>query len=165
MVKYSRENTYRSKQLSYSCDSSRVEINQKQLMFEERQPGHKEVTPLIFLLLSRMAEWAALSLVPFSNLRKGLLSDWSDRNSLALKSTNKKVMMIPTREMFTKCSLEEFKSEIYVKGKKFDRTDTCKPLGVHMNDHLTWDNHIQIITDSFFIHIKFLQHIFTYSTY
>ena len=38
--------------------------------------------------------------------------------------------------------------EIYVKGKKLDRAATCKLLGVHLNDHLTWDNHIKMMTGS-----------------
>ena len=54
------------------------------------------------------------------------LSDWSDRNSLALNSAKKKLMIISTREMSAKHSLEDFKPEIYVEGKKLDRIDTCK---------------------------------------
>ena len=57
-------------------------------------------------------------------------------------------MIISTREKSAKHRLEDFKPEIYVKGKKLDRTDTCKLLGVHLNDHLTWDNHIKVITGS-----------------
>ena len=76
------------------------------------------------------------------------LSDWSDRNSLALNSTKTKLMIISTREMSAKHNLKDFKPEIYIKGKKLDRTDTCKLLGVHLNDHLTWDNHTKIISGS-----------------
>ena len=76
------------------------------------------------------------------------LSDWSDRSSLALNSAKTKLMIISAREMSAKHSLGDFKPEIYVKGKKLDRTDTCKLLGVHLNDHLTWDNHIKIINGS-----------------
>ena len=72
------------------------------------------------------------------------LSDWSDRNSLALNSAKTMLLMISTTYMSVKHSHEDFKPEIYVKGKKLERTDTCKLLGVHLNDHLTWDNHIKI---------------------
>ena len=76
------------------------------------------------------------------------LSEWSDRNSLALNNAKTKLMLISTREMSAKHSLEDFKPEIYVKGNKLERTDTCKLSGVHLNDHLTWDNHIKTITRS-----------------
>jgi len=76
------------------------------------------------------------------------LSDWSYRNSLALNSTKTKLMIISTREMSAKHNFEDFKPEICVKEKELDRTDTCKLLGIHLNDYLTWDNHIKIITGS-----------------
>ena len=57
-------------------------------------------------------------------------------------------MIISTREMSAKHSLQDFKPNIYVKGEKVDRTDTRKLLGLHLNDHLTWDNHIKITTGS-----------------
>jgi len=50
--------------------------------------------------------------------------------------------------MSAKHNFEDFKPEICVKEKELDRTDTCKLLGIHLNDHLTWDNHIKIITGS-----------------
>ena len=72
------------------------------------------------------------------------LSEWSDRHSLALNSAKTKFMIISTREMSAKQRLEDFTPEIYVNGKKLDRTDTCRLLGVHFNDHLTWDNHLKV---------------------
>ena len=74
------------------------------------------------------------------------LNKWSDRNSPALNSAKTKLVIISTREMSAKHSLQDFKREIYVKGNKLDRTDTCKLLGLHLNDHLTWDHHIKVIT-------------------
>ena len=68
------------------------------------------------------------------------LNEWSDRNSLALNSAKTKLMIISTREMSAKHSLQVFKPNIYVNGEKVDRTDTRKLLGLHLNDHLTWDN-------------------------
>ena len=76
------------------------------------------------------------------------LNEWSDRNSLALNSAKTKLMIISTREMSAKHSLQDFKPNIYVKGEKVDRTDTRKLLGLHLSDHLTWDNHIKITTGS-----------------
>eukprot|EP00794_Sanderia_malayensis_P004173 gene4173-4727_t len=76
------------------------------------------------------------------------LSDWSDRNSLALNSAKTKLMVISTREMSAKHNLKDFKPQICIKEEKLERTDTCKLLGVHLNDNLTWDNHIKTITGS-----------------
>eukprot|EP00794_Sanderia_malayensis_P001209 gene1209-585_t len=76
------------------------------------------------------------------------LSDWSDRNSLALNSAKTKLLVISAREMSAKHNLKDFKPQICIKEEKLERTDTCKLLGVHLNDNLTWDNHIKTITGS-----------------
>ena len=50
--------------------------------------------------------------------------------------------------MSAKHNLKDFKPKICVKEEKLERTDTRKLLGVHLNDNLTWNNHIKTITGS-----------------
>ncbi len=50
--------------------------------------------------------------------------------------------------MSAKHNLKDFKPKICVKEEKLERTDTWKLLGVHLNDNLTWNNHIKTITGS-----------------
>ena len=57
----------------------------------------------------------------------------------ALNSAKTKFMMTSLQARSAKHSLEGFRLEIHIKGKKLDTTDACKLLGVHFNHHLMWD--------------------------
>ena len=44
--------------------------------------------------------------------------------------------------------LKDIELDIHIKGKMIKRTETCRLLGVTINEHLKWENHIKKITSS-----------------
>ena len=76
------------------------------------------------------------------------LGMWASNNNLALNREKTKLMVLSTQEMSRRHGLEDIELDIHIKGKKMERTETCKLLGVTINEHLKWENHVKIITSS-----------------
>eukprot|EP00794_Sanderia_malayensis_P010587 gene10587-11706_t len=57
-------------------------------------------------------------------------------------------MVLSTPEMSRRHGLEDIELDIHIKGKKMERTETCKLLGVTINEHLKWENYVKLITSS-----------------
>ena len=72
------------------------------------------------------------------------LSVWSKEGTLAFNNdkTNK-VMILSTPQMSRVHHLDEYDPNIAVSGYKLERIKSCKLLGVHINEHLKWDDHIK----------------------
>ena len=52
-------------------------------------------------------------------------------------------MILSTPQMSRVHHLDEYDPNIAVSGYKLERIKSCKLLGVHMNEHLKWDDHIK----------------------
>ena len=51
-------------------------------------------------------------------------------------------MILSTLQMSRVHHLDEYDPNIVVSGYKLERIKSCKLLGVHINEHLKWDDHI-----------------------
>ena len=70
------------------------------------------------------------------------LSAWSKQSTLAFNNDKTKVMILSTLQMSRVHHLDEYDPNIVVSGYKLERIKSCKLLGVHINEHLKWDDHI-----------------------
>ena len=71
------------------------------------------------------------------------LSVWSKESTLAFNNDKTKVMILSTPQMSRVHHLDECDPNIAVSGYKLGRIKSCKLLGVHINEHLKWDDHIK----------------------
>ena len=71
------------------------------------------------------------------------LSVWSKESTLAFNNDKTKVMILSTPQMSRVHHLDEYDPNIAVSGYKLERIKSCKLLGVHINEHLKWDDHIK----------------------
>ena len=71
------------------------------------------------------------------------LSVWSKESTLAFNNDKTKVMILSTLHMSRVHHLDEYDLNIAVSGYKLERIKSCKLLGVHINEHLKWDDHIK----------------------
>ena len=76
------------------------------------------------------------------------LGTWASNNNLALNSEKTKLMVLSTQELSRRHGLKDIELNILIKGKKMERTETCKLLGVTINEHLKWENHVKTISSS-----------------
>ena len=67
---------------------------------------------------------------------------WSKESTLAFNNDKNKVMILSTPQMSRVHRLDEYDPNIAVIGYKLERIKSCKLLGVHINEHLKWDDHI-----------------------
>ena len=54
-------------------------------------------------------------------------------------------------------NLEDTELDVHIKGKKMERTETCKLLRVTINEHLKWENHVRMITSSCYRTLSILE--------
>ena len=71
------------------------------------------------------------------------LSVWSKESTLAFNNDKTKVMILSSPQMSRVHHLDEYDPNIAVSGYKLERIKSCKLLGVHINEHLKWDDHIK----------------------
>ena len=71
------------------------------------------------------------------------LSVWSKESTLAFNNDKTKVMILSTPQMSRVHHLDVYDPNIAVSGYKLERIKSCKLLGVHINEHLKWDDHIK----------------------
>ena len=71
------------------------------------------------------------------------LSVWSKESTFAFNNDKTKVMILSTPQMSRVHHLDEYDPSIAVSGYKVERIKSCKLLGVHINGHLKWDDHIK----------------------
>ena len=71
------------------------------------------------------------------------LSVWSKESTLAFNNDKTKVMILSIPQMSRVHHLDEYDPNIAVSGYKLERIKSCKLLGVHINEHLKWDDHIK----------------------
>ena len=64
------------------------------------------------------------------------LSVWSKESTLALNNDKTKVMILSTPQMSRVHHLDEYDPNIVVSGYKLERIQSCKLLGVHINEYL-----------------------------
>ena len=74
------------------------------------------------------------------------LSVWSKESTLAFNNDKTKVMILSTPQMSRVHHLDEYDPNIAVSGYKLERIKSCKLLGVDINEHLKWDDHIKDAT-------------------
>ena len=70
------------------------------------------------------------------------LSVWSKESTLTFNNDKTKVMILSTPQMSRVHHLDEYDPNIAVSGYKLERIKSCKLLGVHVNEHLKWHDHI-----------------------
>ena len=68
---------------------------------------------------------------------------WYKESTLAFNSDKTKVMILSTPQMSRVDHLDEYDPNTAVSGYKLERIKSCKMLGVHINKHLKWDDHIK----------------------
>ena len=71
------------------------------------------------------------------------LSAWSKESTLAFNNDKTKVMILSTPQMSRVHRLDEYDPNIAVSGYKLERIKSCKLLGVHISEHLKWNDHIK----------------------
>jgi exonuclease III len=82
---------------------------------------------------------------------------WSTKNNLQLNATKTKLMLFSTKQMSRAHKLEEHDIYVTSNNKYIQRVDSFKILGVHFNNHLTWNNHVNSIIKSGFVTLKTLK--------
>ena len=76
------------------------------------------------------------------------LRDYSKSCNLALNSPKTNWMLISTPQMAQHHSLEERKLSIACGDSPLKRMSCTKPLGVHVDQHLTWKTHVDHVLSS-----------------
>ena len=71
------------------------------------------------------------------------LSAWSKESTLAFNNDKTKVMILSTPQMSRVHRLDEYDPNIAVSGYKLECIKSCKLLGVHIDVHLKWNDHIK----------------------
>jgi len=78
----------------------------------------------------------------------GSLSVWSDECNLALNSKKTKAMLITTKQMSSKHSLDSVTLGLSISGVNLEREAVSTLLGVHLDSNLKWDSHINNLLKS-----------------
>ncbi|XP_074638907.1 uncharacterized protein LOC141897282 [Acropora palmata] len=78
------------------------------------------------------------------------LGKYSSDSNLALNEHKTKWMPLSTKQMARVHSLQKASINISCNGESLERMTSTKLLGVHMQDHLTWNIHInELVTSSY----------------
>ena len=78
------------------------------------------------------------------------LGKYSSDSNLALNEHKTKWMLLSTKQMARVHSLQTASINISCNGESLERVTSNKLLGVHMQDHLTWNIHInELVTSSY----------------
>ena len=70
--------------------------------------------------------------------------DYSSESNLALNEAKTKWMLVFTNQMSRAQSLDEYYPAVSCSGKLLERVTTAKILGVHMDEPLTWADHVTV---------------------
>lgn len=76
------------------------------------------------------------------------LGDYSSESNLPLNEAKTKWMLISTRQMSRAHALHDYYPAVSCNGKLLERVTTARILGVHMNEHLTWTDHMTALLSS-----------------
>ena len=76
------------------------------------------------------------------------LGDYSSESNLALNEAKTKWMLVSIRQMSRAQALHDYYPAVSCKGKLLERVATAKILGVHMDEHLTWADHMTALLSS-----------------
>ena len=85
------------------------------------------------------------------------LSVWSKESTLAFNNDKTKVMILSTPQMSRVHHLDEYDPNIAVSGYKLERIKSCKLLGVHINEHLKWDDVIKHMVSGCYVILSILR--------
>ena len=85
------------------------------------------------------------------------LISWSSTTNLALNPKKTKVMVMSTKQLSKQHSLRSYSPVLKVGEKNLEREHCSKLLGVTLNEHLSWDDHIAKVTSSCFCTISILR--------
>ena len=66
-------------------------------------------------------------------------------------------MILSTPQMSRVHHLDEYDPNIAVSGYKLERIKSCKLLGVHINEHLKWDDHIKHTVSGYYATLSILR--------
>ena len=76
------------------------------------------------------------------------LGEYSSESNLALNKSKTKWMLVSTRQVSRAHTLQYYYPLISCNGKLLERVTTAKILGVQMDEHLTWADHITALLTS-----------------
>ena len=85
------------------------------------------------------------------------VNTWSDEKNLCLNAKKTKVILFSTSQMSRRHSLQNAIVEIFNKEQPIERIFEVKVLGMTFNEHLTWRNHINAITQNCYSTLKSLR--------
>ena len=71
--------------------------------------------------------------------------DYSSESNLALNEAKTKWMLVSTHQMSRAQSLDEYYPAVSCSGKLLECVTTAKILGVHMDEPLTWADHVTVL--------------------
>ena len=77
--------------------------------------------------------------------------DYSSESNLALSEAKTKWMLVSTHQMSRAQSLDEYYPAVSCSGKLPERVTTAKILGVHMDEPLTWADHVTVLFSSCYV--------------
>ena len=76
------------------------------------------------------------------------LGDYSSESNLALNEAKTKWMLVSTRQISRAHALHDYYPAVSRNVKLLERVTTAKILGVHMDEHLTWVDHMTCLLSS-----------------
>ena len=82
---------------------------------------------------------------------------WSKESTLAFNNVKTKVMILSTPQTSRVHHLDEYDPKIAVSGYKLERIKSCKLLGVHINEHLKWDDVIKHMVSGCYVILSILR--------
>ncbi len=85
------------------------------------------------------------------------LNDYSADSNLALNSNKTKWMILSTKQMSATHSLEELPIDINSHKKSLSRVFSTKLLGIHLDQHLSWREHITNLLSSCYATLSVLR--------
>jgi len=93
------------------------------------------------------------------------LGDYSSESNLALNKAKAKWMLVSTRQMSRAHALHNYYPAVSCNRKLLERVTTAKIQGVHMDEHLTWADHVTALLSSCYAALAVLRKLRSLAPY
>ena len=93
------------------------------------------------------------------------LDQWANENNLTTNVIKTKCMLFSTKRMSTLHQLPEKNLNVTLANKTLERVSETKLLGIHFDEHLTWNKHIKTVISSCHYTLSTLRKLKNFTTF
>ena len=93
------------------------------------------------------------------------LDQWANENNLTTDVIKTKCMLFSTKRMSTLHQLPEKNLNVTLASKTLKRVSETKLLGIHFDEHLTWNKHIKTVISSCHYTLSTLHKLKNFTTF